>query len=273
MPIRRTPRLTRCQHEGVCWWTDEELGREGIVVAFSERAGGVSAAPFHSLNLAGHVGDDPGLVDVNRGLLLAALGLSSFAQGLTTAEQVHSANVTLIRSGGAGARAGGVPVAQTDALVTTTAGVPLLMCFADCVPVILVAPGPAVAVVHAGRRGILSGVVAASVAALVAESSADASEIAAYVGPHIYGDHYCVTPEMLSQFVEVFGTFARAESGGLDLGSVVTANLTDAGVQSCHIASLGRCTTEETDRFFSYRAESGLTGRHGALACIVPSSS
>jgi copper oxidase (laccase) domain-containing protein len=73
----------------------------------------------------------------------------------------------------------------------------------------------------------------------------------------------------MSQFVNTFDTVARAESGGLDLGAAVTVSLRSAGVDPCNIAGLGVCTAETTDRFFSYRAEAGLTGRHGALACIL----
>jgi len=73
----------------------------------------------------------------------------------------------------------------------------------------------------------------------------------------------------MSQFVNSFGTFARAESGGLDLDAVVTASLDRAGVTPCNIARLGSCTAETTDRFYSYRAEGGNTGRHSALACIL----
>lgn len=74
----------------------------------------------------------------------------------------------------------------------------------------------------------------------------------------------------MSHFVNAFGTVARADSGGLDLGAVVNASLVDSGVDSCNITALGICTAEATDRYFSYRAEGGRTGRHGALACILP---
>jgi copper oxidase (laccase) domain-containing protein len=90
-----------------------------------------------------------------------------------------------------------------------------------------------------------------------------------YIGAHICARHYTVDETLLSQFVNTFGTFARADSGGLDLDAVVSASLISAGVARCNIARLGTCTAEATDRFFSYRAEGGVTGRHAALACIL----
>jgi copper oxidase (laccase) domain-containing protein len=92
----------------------------------------------------------------------------------------------------------------------------------------------------------------------------------AYIGPHIAACHYEVDVTVMSQFVDTFGSRARADSGGLDLEAAVTASLTDAGVAAYNIACLGVCTAEATDRFYSYRAEQGLTGRHSALACILP---
>jgi copper oxidase (laccase) domain-containing protein len=123
--------------------------------------------------------------------------------------------------------------------------------------------------VHAGWRGALVGIAGKAARELASEAECDTDLLRAYIGPHIGACHYEVGSEIMSQFVNVFGTFARADSGGLDLGSVVAVSLIDAGVDPCNIASLGECTAETTDRFYSYRAEAGLTGRHGALACVL----
>lgn len=261
----------------VRFWTDAALARDfDVVVAFSERSGGVSTAPFDSLNLAGHVGDDPSAVDENRRRLLEALNLGRFRGRLTMAEQVHGDRTATVdaRTAGSGAFAqgGAAAIPRTDALITPEAGVPLALCFADCVPVILVAPGPLVAVVHAGWRGALSSLSGKVVSQLAGLATCDASEVRAYIGPHILGCHYEVSLEIMSQFVNNFGNLARASSGGLDLDAVVSASLDRAGVAPCSIARLGSCTAETTDRFFSYRAEGGRTGRHSAVACILPRS-
>jgi YfiH family protein len=270
------PRLSRDERDGVAWWTDPEAGRWGLFVGFAECGGGTSAAPYASLNLAEHVGDDPVAVDENRRRLMLACGLGELRGRLTMAEQVHGDAVATVRAADVGAGAfanrGVPPVSATDALVTAEVDAPLALCFADCVPVVLLAPG-AVAVAHAGWRGALAGIAGATASELAREAGCDARDIVAYIGPHIGACHYQVGDDIMSQFCNTFGTFARAVSGGLDLDAVVSASLTDAGVAPCSIVRLGMCTAETTDRFFSHRAENGRTGRHSALACVLSDSS
>jgi len=242
----------------------------GIGVAFSERVGGVSSAPFASLNLAGHVGDGPEQVDRNRDLLLESIGIAALRERLTTAEQVHGLRVVEVTASvaGSGASVGGgrTPVAAADALWTREPGVPLMMMFADCVPVILARPSiPAVAVVHAGWRGAAAGVVREAARALSALPGED--DLVAYVGPHIGPCCYEVGPECVSHFDNAFVTITAASSR-LDLGAVVTEDLKRSGVPEGRQCHLGICTAHNTDRFYSHRAE-GPTGRHGALAVIL----
>lgn len=259
------------------WWADDQLLEgERVLIAFSERKGGVSAKPWTGLNLAGHVGDDPVAVDHNRTAFMEALGIGEYRSVLTTSEQVHGDSVVVVGADQAGSGsyasrgAGAGPVPGTDALICATPGIPLLLCFADCVPVALVAPGPVVALVHAGWRGAQASLPGLAADRLSATAGCTTSEIRAYVGAHIQACHYSVDERIMSHFVNAFGTVARADSGGLDLGAVVNASLVDSGVDSCNITALGICTAEATDRYFSYRAEDGRTGRHGVLACILP---
>jgi YfiH family protein len=255
--------------------TDEELRDScGIVVAFSQRSGGRSRPPFDSLNLAAHVGDDPAAVDENRARFMASLGIPLLRERLTMAEQVHGTTVRAVWGGGVGLGAfaredGPPPVPATDALVTTEPDAPIMLCYADCVPVVLVAPGllRGVAVIHAGWRGALAGVVAQGVRRLAIETGAEPAEMLAYIGPHIGPCHYEVDAERLSQFANAFGTIAAAQ-GRLDLGAVVSLSLNGVGVPHSAVCRADVCTAERTDAFYSYRAE-GLTGRHGALACIL----
>jgi copper oxidase (laccase) domain-containing protein len=160
-------------------------------------------------------------------------------------------------------------VPGTDALVTIASGIPIMLCFADCVPVILVAPGFGVAVAHAGWRGALSSIPGKAALELARVTGCHASNIHVYIGAHVRACHYPVSDELMLQFCRAFGELARDVSGGLELEAVVTASLIDAGVRASGIARLGVCTAEATDRFFSYRAEDGRTGRHSAFACIV----
>lgn len=271
------PELIERTTSGVTVLTDPGLReRVGIVVAFTQRGGGRSRAPYASLNLAAHVGDDPGDVDENRAELLAVLGLEGARDRLTVPEQVHGHAVRTVAGATAGmgayARAEGpAAVPATDALVTTEPDTPLLLCFADCVPVVLVAEGPtpAVAVAHAGWRGALAGISGETARRLAAEAGCETRDLVAYIGPHIGPCHYEVDETLLSQFVNTFGTIV-APQGRLDLGAVVSETLIGVGVPLSSQVQSDACTAERTCAYFSYRAE-GVTGRHGALACILSS--
>jgi YfiH family protein len=268
------PTLTVHLNEGIEWFEDNALREEvGILVAFSARVGGVSAQPYDGLNLAQHVGDDPGNVDENRRRLFEALGIPDLSGRLVTAEQVHgdcTAWVGLSEAGqGARVEDGLPPVPGTDALFTDARGVPLMLLYADCVPVVLVDPASQrVAVVHAGWRGALDRLPGRAVSEVVQQGSNPAG-LLAYIGPHICGRHYQVGETLVSRFVNRFGTVAEAETGHLDLGAVVFEDLSSSGVCVENICRLGICTAEATGRFFSYRASSGVTGRHAALSVIL----
>lgn len=269
--------LERVTAGGIAWHEPAGLrARDGIVVAFTERTGGSSAGPYASLNLAGHVGDDPAAVDDNRSALLAALGIGDMRERLTVPEQVHGTAVLEVvgASVGMGAHAGAranaaPPVPGTDALLTAEADVPLMLCFADCVPVVVVATAPvrAVAVVHAGWRGALGRLPGKAAERLAARAGCATSDLLAFVGPHIGPCHYAVDAGLLARFVGEFGDGVACD-GRFDLGAAVAGSLADMGLPPAAVESLGACTAERTGAFFSYRAE-GLTGRHGALACVL----
>lgn len=264
----------REESDGIALLTDPGLASLGVIVAFSERSGGVSRAPYSSLNLAAHVGDDPAGVDENRRRLLRAVGLAGAASRLTTADQVHGVVVAAVDDGLAGAGASAQtdarpPLARTDALWTSIPGVPLMMLFADCVPIVLVAPGrhPAVAVVHAGWRGALAGLPGTAVGAFAGGAGTTPASLFAYVGPHVCPECYQVSSDLVEAFAQRFPSSAAGDRG-VDLGAAVTASLVSAGVNDAMIARAGVCTASTTNRFFSYRAE-GLTGRHAALTAVL----
>lgn len=267
----------RVERDGIAIHTSPALfGACGVGIAFSERGGGASEAPYRSLDLAAHVGDDAASVDANRGRLLEMIGIGALRDRLTTAEQVHGSAIAEVdgKLAGAGAFAthGRRPVPATDALWTRERGVPLMLFFADCVPVVLVRPSvPAVAVVHAGRRGAIAGIV--GMAARTLGDLPGPEDLVAYVGPHIGACCYEVGEDAIeglespSHSRDSFVTITAA-SLRLDLGAVVAADLKRSGVPKERQWHLGICTAHNTDRFYSYRAE-GLTGRHGALAVIL----
>lgn len=274
------PGLELREIAGVPFLSDEALNaRSGILIAFSMRIGGVSASPYDSLNLAAHVGDDPIAVDENRQRFTNALGIGSLRDRLVASEQVHGTHVVTVgeRDAGRGAFAawddssgspGGAPVPATDALITLAPDVPLLMLYADCVPVVLVCERPrAIAVVHAGWRGALASLPGKAAIELAHTAGAETAALTAYIGPHVGACCYEVDETLLSRFVNTFGTIAAVD-GRLDLSSAVVESLVGAGLRREAILDAGTCTLDHAEEYFSYRA-SRVTGRHGALAVLT----
>jgi len=239
---------------------------------FTERAGGVSAPPFASLNLGGHVGDDAAAVAENRVRALAALGAAEGDARLLVPNQVHGDHVAVVDDAGddAIARVREEIAAGADAIVCTVPGVPVMLCFADCVPVILIC-GDAFAVVHSGWKGTEARTAATSARALAASCGGSLSDVRAWIGPHIRGDEYEVSPELIDRFAASFSAVKPAAAAGsrlLDLAACIREALIEERVAADHIVDTGLSTLRDNDRFFSYRAERGRCGRHAAIAVI-----
>lgn len=234
----------------------------------TDRAGGTSAAPYDSLNLGTHVGDEPLQVAANRRALLRSL---PGAARLSVTDQVHGADVAVVRADeDAGLAPGTAPGAArpADAQVSRDAGVALAVLTADCVPVLLATTRgrPVIGVAHAGRRGVQRGVVAAAVAAMT-RHGADAHSITALVGPAICGRCYEVPPDMrdeVSAVVPVARATTRSGTPALDLPAAVAAQLHDAGVTE--VRRDDRCTAE-VPSLFSHRRD-GVTGRQAGLVWL-----
>lgn len=226
--------------------------RGHVQAAFSGRAGGVSIAPYDSLNLAMHVGDDPRAVSENRARLATALGVP--VGRFVWMQQVHGAEVAVVDD---------VPSSPpaVDALVTARPGVVLAVLVADCVPLLLADPDRGVvAAAHAGRAGLHAGVVPAVLAAM---DAAGARHVHAWVGPSVCGACYEVPAELRAQVAgEVPESFAwtRAGTPALDLAAGVSAQLRAAGVD---VTGHSGCTREQDD-WYSYRRD-GRTGRFAGL--------
>ncbi|WP_117205165.1 polyphenol oxidase family protein [Paratractidigestivibacter faecalis] len=241
----------------------------GVTFAFTERTGGVSEGRFASLNLGDACGDEPSCVAENRRLALAAIGAEAWADSLVAPHQVHGDHVVRVTSAEPEellarrreAREG------ADAVVCTVPHVPVLLCFADCVPVVVCAPG-GFAVAHSGWRGTITRIAAKAVRALMDEKGCAAEELRAYVGPHICAGDYEVSSELMERFVGEFGPAVDAGERHLDLGLAVRAALVETGVPEGSIASCDDSTASNVGRFFSYRAEEGRCGRHAALAVL-----
>lgn len=222
--------------------------------AFTDRWGGVSAAPYGELNLGGAVGDDPAAVGANRERAARRLGLDPAS--VVWMNQVHGRDVAAV-DGPWGAEA---EIPAVDALVTTRRGLALAVLTADCTPVLLVDPvAGVVGAAHAGRPGLVAGVVPAVVEAMTARG-ARPSRITAHTGPAVCGRCYEVPEEMRVEVAEaVPGTWAETSWGtpAVDVTRGVHAQLAALGVSDLHRSPV--CTRESGDHF-SYRRDR-TTGR------------
>lgn len=223
------------------------------------RAGGASRPPFDTFNLADHVGDDEGNVFANRKRLASELGLAE--DKLAWMEQVHGRTATIVD--GSETKA----AEATDALVTATPGVALVVLVADCVPILLAdAEAGVVSAVHAGRVGARVGVVPAAIRAM-REAGAEVGRIEALLGPAICGDCYEVPADMAADVEKhVPGSACKTRKGtpGLDLRAGLWRQLADLGVGKIGVDP--RCTNEDKT-LFSYRRD-GTTGRIAGVTWI-----
>lgn len=225
---------------------------DGVAAGFSTRRGGVSEAPFDSLNLGKSVGDDPKAVQENR--RRAAHGLGFEPEALAIPGQVHGTDIKRVDAPGV--------YPGFDGLVTSTPGLLLAISAADCAAVLL-ADGEAnvVGACHAGWRGCVAGVVEACLHEMKA-SGARAPRIRAWISPCISARKFEVGEEVSEQFDPAFVIRPPgAPRPFVDLPGAIRSRLLDRGLSPEHIASSGCCTASETDVFFSHRAENGKTGR------------
>ncbi|WP_418906945.1 polyphenol oxidase family protein [Glutamicibacter endophyticus] len=224
-----------------------------IQLAFTTQAEG---------NLALHVNDDPSLVEANRTMLEERIGVSRFS--LAFMNQVHSADVVQVEPGQRTSWSD--PAAPTcDGLLSFGAATPLAVMVADCLPVLFVARHAegqlATAAVHAGRRGLLDGILGVTVERL---HQWGAEEIEAVIGPAICGSCYEVPEHMQLESESLMpgiSSQTRWGSAGLDLPGTARRYLESLDVS---VRSHQPCTLED-ERFYSYRRDSAC----GRLAGVV----
>ncbi|MQA94763.1 MAG: peptidoglycan editing factor PgeF [Streptosporangiales bacterium] len=232
----------------------ELAGRVGV--AFTDRHGGVSAAPYDTLNLGGGVGDDPAAVAENR--RRAALAIGADPGRVVFMRQVHSSRVAYVRDPAESWQ-------EVDAVVTDVPGLALAALAADCAPVLLADPEAGlVGAAHSGRNGTLGGVVPALVEAMV-ERGGRSGRMTALIGPAICGACYEVPEEMQRAALAVLPetkAVTREGTPALDLRAGVVAQLAAAGVRD--VRRDPRCTRED-EALFSHRRD----GRSGRLAGYV----
>jgi purine-nucleoside/S-methyl-5'-thioadenosine phosphorylase / adenosine deaminase len=228
-------------------------------VAFSTRCGGVSEGAFRSLNLGIRTDDDPARVVENRKRLCAAVAAD--ADGATMAWQRHGS--TVARAEPRGILTPGTVFDHCDGLWSDERGRSMLLLTADCLPIAIARTGerrPALAILHAGWRGLLAGIVASGVRAL------GSSGLEAVIGPSIGPCCYEVGEEVAAPFREAFGDDVVRELR-LDLWTSAERALRAAGVD--RVDRLDLCTSCDGERFFSHRRDRGRTGRQGVIAYVA----
>jgi YfiH family protein len=229
----------------------------------STRAHGVSVAPYDSLNLGTHVGDDPAAVSANRARLLAALQFEAPCDGPQWLNQVHG-TVVVEAEADAARRLQWAP--DADGVSTTSTGLPCVVMTADCLPVFFCDyAGTRVAVAHAGWRGLCEGVLEATLAQF-----ADPAEVLCWLGPAIGPDAFEVGAEVRAAFMQKQPEAAQAFRPGdkpgkylADIYALARLRLTAAGVAGIHGG--GRCTVTDSRHFFSFRRD----GRTGRMASVI----
>ena len=253
-------------NNGVRYYSFDIFPR-AVKQAVFTRQGGVSPAPWDSLNVGGTVGDDAARVRENRARSFAALGRGF--DSLFDVWQVHSADVVFADA----PRPPDVDHFKADVIFTDKPEVTLYMRFADCVPILLYDQNKGVVgMAHAGWMGTVRGTCTAAVHAMTEHYGSQPANVLAAIGPSIGADHYEVGPDVTAQVEQAFGADAkrliefRDGRTYLDLWGANRLQLEKSGVEQIEVA--GVCTACHLDDWFSHRAEKGKTGRFGALIAL-----
>ncbi len=239
-----------------------------VMQAVFTRHGGVSPAPWQSLNLGGSVGDEPARVAENRLRIFDALGRDRAS--IHDVWLVHGTDIVYADT----PRPLEHLPERADILLTNNPEVSLFMRFADCVPLLFHDPKKnVIGIAHAGWMGTVKGVAEKAVEGMQSRYGSKPEDIVAGIGPSIGVDHYEVGEDVVSQFREKYGRDeerilqTRNGSTYLDLWAANLLQLRNAGVEQVQVS--GICTACHLEDWFSHRAEKGKTGRFGVLMALV----
>lgn len=243
----------------------EGLSRNGAVkhvFTTRDREGG------GNLSLSG--GRDQATARAERAFWSKQIGMS--AEDWVVGGQVHGASLAVVNEDhrGRGALDPEAVVAETDGLITQTPGLPLYVACADCAAVVIHAPGPkqALAVVHAGWRGLAAGILAQAVSKLAELSGSDPADFQAGVGPCIGLTHFEVGDEVADQ-APASRRVRFGDRWNVDLAGWAHDQLQDAGMVLGKIEASGLDTAELPRLFFSHRRDGEDTGRMGLIAALA----
>lgn len=249
----------------------------GVEALVSTRHGGVSPAPFDTLNLGLWTDDEAARVVENRRRLFAAFGLP--LERSVWCRQVHADGVAVVgeEDAGRGAEGEATVVPDADALVTGTPDLPLCVKVADCVPVAIADPERRVlGLAHAGWGGTVARICSRTVAVMGERFGCEPAGLAAAIGPSIGPAGYEVGAEVAERARAAYGERAdeilapRGERALLDLWAANRIDLEAAGVAAARIEVAAIASDERLDDFYSHRREAGRTGRFALIAALRP---
>ncbi len=255
-------------HSDIPYYTFASFdARAGVRHAVLTRLGGVSPAPWNSLNLGWTVGDEHANVEANYQRWSQAFALDRAE--LTTTWQVHG-NCVVIAD--ASHRRGSL--GQADALITRTPGLPLAQRFADCTPILLYDPAHhACGIAHAGWQGVVARCAEATVRAMQSHFGSVPADLIVGIGPAIGPCCYEVGPEVAAAIRSnhrlpepLLLPGPRPHTVYLDLWEANAQQLRDVGVRQVEVAGL--CTSCHRHLFFSHRGDKGRSGRFGAFVML-----
>ncbi len=232
-----------------------------LIAAESTRHGGVSPAPFHTLNLGKSTPDAPENVAENRRRFARAAGFEP--DQLAWSYQVHGDNIRHVTAPGG--------EEGFDALMSATPGVVLAVSVADCVPVLIYdAKNQAVAAVHAGWRGTVAALVEKTLVAMQAAFGTEGGDCFAYVGTCIDECSFEVGEDVAQHFTEPFKRFdAAVGKFFVDLKNANAVQLRQFGVPEQQIELSPYSTVLHNADYFSHRLENGVTGRMMAVIGLL----
>lgn len=259
---------------GVWYGIFSDLDAKGVKHGISTRLGGQSSHPFASLNLGLHTGDNAEAVWYNRQAFCKALQLP--VERTITAEQVHSDVIQVVtdQDAGKGIRHYHESIRGTDALITNVKDLPLMLFFADCVPVLIFDPvNRAIGISHAGWKGTVAKISQKTVLSMQQHYNTNPADCIIGIGPSIGPCCYEVDETVINKLKTCFSNWENLVTPNgsrwqLNLWEANRQQLREVGVQDNNITISGICTAENTALFFSHRAEAGRTGRIGAIISL-----
>ncbi len=240
--------------------------------AITQRHSGVSAAPFASLNLGLHVGDNENAVRKNREIVARELDYA--AHDCVFAQQTHGTNAHIVTPAdrGRGAQNFANALPDCDAIIVGVADVPAMILVADCAPLLFVdARLQVLATVHAGWRGASAGIARKTIAKMCGELGCNAADIRVGIGPCLCVDCLEIGEEVAAQILAAGNASTciireNYEKPHLDLRRLLIDDLARVQVLAGQIEALDICPRCANDDYFSYRGDGGTTGRFGLVA-------